>query len=179
MRRNVIAFRRAALEMQAGLGPHSRDVRLEPLLCLDVDDGADLNRRISGIADYAVKLLEELKATYTIDLYHDAGYLPDLGLNAGDFATYDGRLFERNNVVLNYHATVYQMGNSVDYHGYLYDVLLRHPGVVTLHDFFLSVYPYRGTRTGAEIRAAFRPSSSCNSAPTRPAKAICLPMNGN
>jgi glycosyltransferase involved in cell wall biosynthesis len=112
--------------------------------------------RISGIADYAARLLDELKATYTIDLYHDAGYLPDLALGPQEFATYDGRLFERNDAVLNYHAIVYQMGNSVAYHGYLYDVLLRHPGVVTLHDFFLSVYPYRGTRNGHEVRAAFR-----------------------
>jgi glycosyltransferase involved in cell wall biosynthesis len=111
--------------------------------------------RISGIADYAVRLLEELKSTYTIDVYHGAGYLPDLGLSGRDFAVYDGRLFERNSAVLNYHAIVYQMGNSVPYHGYLYDALLRHPGVVTLHDFFLSVYPYRGARTGAEVRAAF------------------------
>jgi glycosyltransferase involved in cell wall biosynthesis len=28
--------------------------------------------------------------------------------------------------------------------------------VVTLHDFFLSVYPYRGARNGDEVRAAFR-----------------------
>ena len=112
--------------------------------------------RISGIADYAARLLEELKATYTIDLYHDAGYVPDLGQSAHDFATYDGRLFERNDAVLNYHAIVYQMGNSVAYHGYFYDLLLRHPGVVTLHDFFLSVYPYRGTRTSQDVLAAFR-----------------------
>jgi glycosyltransferase involved in cell wall biosynthesis len=111
---------------------------------------------ISGIADYAVRLIEELKATYTIDLYHGAGYLPDLGLSSCDFATYDGRLFERNSAILNYHAVMYQMGNAASYHGYLYDVLLRNPGVVTLHDFFLSVYPYRGARTGAEILAAFR-----------------------
>ena len=112
--------------------------------------------RISGIADYAARLLEELKATYTIDLYHDAGYVPDLGLSGHDFAAYDGRLFERNHAVLNYHAIVYQMGNSVAYHGYFYDLLLRHPGVVTLHDFFLSVYPYRGTRTGHDVLASFR-----------------------
>jgi glycosyltransferase involved in cell wall biosynthesis len=111
--------------------------------------------RISGIADYAARLLDELKATYTIDLYHDAGYVPELGLSGHDFAAYDGRLFERNHAVLNYHATVYQMGNSVAYHGYLYDRLLRHPGVVTLHDFFLSVYPYGGTRTGDEVLASF------------------------
>jgi glycosyltransferase involved in cell wall biosynthesis len=112
--------------------------------------------RITGIADYAVRLLEELKRTYAIDLYHDAGYLPDLGLKGRDFAVYDARLFDRNNVVLDYHAIVYQMGNSLEYHGYLYDVLLRHPGLVTLHDFFLSVYPYRDTRGGAEVLASFR-----------------------
>jgi glycosyltransferase involved in cell wall biosynthesis len=112
--------------------------------------------RISGIASYAFNLLQELKAAYTIDLYHDAGYPPDLGPVAREFAAHDARLFERYNLVLNYQAVVYQMGNSLADHGYLYQMLLRHPGVVTLHDFFLSVYPYRGTRGRADILASFR-----------------------
>jgi len=87
----------------------------------------------SGISDYSARLLEELKQLYTIDLYHDAGWVPHIGLQSPDFGCYDYRLFERNSRVLDYHALVYQMGNS-PYHGYMYETLLRYPGIVTLHD---------------------------------------------
>lgn len=88
---------------------------------------------LSGIANYSARLLDELKRHYAIDLYHDDGCVPHLGLQSPDFACYDHRLFERNARVMNYHALVYQMGNS-PYHGYLYEKLMRHPGIVTLHD---------------------------------------------
>jgi glycosyltransferase involved in cell wall biosynthesis len=87
----------------------------------------------SGISDYSARLLDELKHRYTIDLYHDAGYLPHLALRSLDFGCYDYRLFERNARVLDYDALIYQMGNS-QYHGYIYETLLRRPGIVTLHD---------------------------------------------
>src|SRR5262249_35860304 len=87
----------------------------------------------SGISDYAARLLDELKRRYTIDLYHDAGYVPPLALTSHEFGCYDYRLFERNARVLGYDALIYQMGNS-RYHGYMYETLLRHPGIVTLHD---------------------------------------------
>jgi glycosyltransferase involved in cell wall biosynthesis len=87
----------------------------------------------SGIADYAVTLVESLLEYYSIELYHDGGYTPDLGF---PLLSYDHRLFPRRNRVLSYHAVVYQMGNSA-YHRFVYESLLRHPGIVTLHDFFL------------------------------------------
>jgi glycosyltransferase involved in cell wall biosynthesis len=90
----------------------------------------------SGISDYSARLLDELKPRYTIDLYHDSGYLPYLALRSPDFGCYDHRLFERNARVLDYDALIYQMGNS-PYHGYMYETLLRHPGIVTLHDLCL------------------------------------------
>ena len=76
----------------------------------------------SGVSDYSARLLEELKRRYTIDLYHDAGYVPHIGLQSPDFGCYDYRLFERNARVLGYHALVYQMG--ILYHGYMYEILL-------------------------------------------------------
>ena len=85
------------------------------------------------VSDYSTRLLDELKRRYTIDLYHDAGYLPHIGLRSTDFGCYDCRLFERNARVLDYHALVYQMGKSA-HHGYMYETLLHHPGIVTLHD---------------------------------------------
>ena len=93
--------------------------------------------RKSGISDYSVFLLDELKHHYQIDLYHDSGYVPEPALATPEFSPANYKLFDRIAPVKNYHAVVYQMGNST-YHSYMYDYILRHPGVVTLHDFFLA-----------------------------------------
>jgi glycosyltransferase involved in cell wall biosynthesis len=95
----------------------------------------------SEVSDYSARLLDELKRRYTIDLYHDAGYFPHIGLRSHDFGCYDYRLFERNARVLDYHALVYQMGNS-PYHGYMYETLLRHPGIVTLHELNIAEFHF-------------------------------------
>ncbi len=51
---------------------------------------------------------------------------------------------------MDYHAVVYQMGNST-YHGYLYETMLRVPGVATLHDFCLAGFHlHHGHRLGRE-----------------------------
>jgi glycosyltransferase involved in cell wall biosynthesis len=93
--------------------------------------------RKSGVSDYSALLLQELKQTYAIDLYHDTGYVPEPALADGALACCDARLFARRAAVRDYHAVVYQMGNS-RYHRFLYEAMLRHPGVVTLHDFCLA-----------------------------------------
>ena len=93
--------------------------------------------RKSGISDYSAFLLDELKRDYRIDLYHDSGYLPEPALASPEFSSADFRLFDRIAPAKNYHAIVYQMGNS-RYHNYMYDKMLLHPGVVTLHDFCLA-----------------------------------------
>ena len=113
----------------------------------------------SAISDYSARLLDELKMRYTIDLYHDAGYLPHIGLASPDFGCYDFRLFERNAQVLGYHALVYQMGSS-QYHGYMYETLLRHPGIVTLHDLGVAGFHFwyaqqPGVDGNAHIRREF------------------------
>ncbi|MBX6311670.1 MAG: glycosyltransferase [Isosphaeraceae bacterium] len=95
----------------------------------------------SGISDYSVRLIRELKRFYTIDLYHDVGYEPDLGADAKDFGLYDHRLFDRRAAVLGYHGLIYQMGNS-HYHRFLYERLRQYPGLVTLHDFGLAGFHY-------------------------------------
>lgn len=97
--------------------------------------------KLSGISDYAARLVRLLRPHYTIDLYHDLDYTPDLGLNSAEFGCYDFRLFDRHVALLNYHAILYQMGNST-YHRFVYQYLLQYPGVVTLHDFCLSAFQY-------------------------------------
>lgn len=91
----------------------------------------------SGIADYSQSLLEHLREHYVIDLYHASGYVPHLSLSSLDFACHDYRLFPRYNRALSYRGLVYQMGNS-KYHGFVYQTLLKYPGVVVLHDFALA-----------------------------------------
>jgi glycosyltransferase involved in cell wall biosynthesis len=87
----------------------------------------------SEVADDTVPLLDELKSRYSIDLYHDAAYLPHIGFQSSDFGCYDYRLFERNAGLLGYHALIYQVASS-PYHQYMYDILRRYPGIVALHD---------------------------------------------
>jgi glycosyltransferase involved in cell wall biosynthesis len=93
--------------------------------------------RKSGISDYSAHLIAELARTYRIDLYHDSGYVPEPALGSEEFMAADYGLFERIAAAKDYHAIVYQMGNS-RYHEFMYPIMLKHPGVVTLHDFCLA-----------------------------------------
>lgn len=111
--------------------------------------------KLSGIADYTRLLLEGLKADYAIDLYHDIGYVPEPGLGTAEFGCFDYRLFARRSALLNYHAVLYQMGNST-YHGFVYDTLQNHPGIVTLHDFCLAGFQYWRARLPGAAADAFR-----------------------
>jgi glycosyltransferase involved in cell wall biosynthesis len=110
----------------------------------------------SGIADYAARLIDTLKPSYTIDVYHDQGYVPNRAFSVHDVAYRDARLFDRNDAIIDYHAVIYQMGNGVADHSFVFDRLADRPGLVTLHDFFLSAYPYRNARSKAEILDAYR-----------------------
>lgn len=95
----------------------------------------------SGISDYSERLLAALRKRFTIDLYHDADYCPHIALASSEFACHDYRLFPRLRRALNYDGVVYQMGNS-EYHGFVYETLLKYPGVVVLHDFVLTDFHY-------------------------------------
>jgi glycosyltransferase involved in cell wall biosynthesis len=88
----------------------------------------------SGIAAYSADLLPELAKYYDIDIVlapgrasepWDGGAIPQRTV-----AWFDehAHLFDR---------IVYQFGNS-DFHTHMFGLLERHPGVVVLHDFFLS-----------------------------------------
>lgn len=95
----------------------------------------------SGVATYTGRLIEHLKPTYAIDLYHDAGYIPEPALAGADFGAFDHRLFERNAAVLGYRGILYQMGNSW-YHRFIYEAMRRHPGITTQHDFCLTGFQW-------------------------------------
>src|SRR5262249_33767753 len=109
----------------------------------------------SGISDYAIRLIEELKTHFELHLFHDAGYVPDIALKSLEFGCYDYRLFARMSSVLDYRGAVYQMGNSY-YHGFIYDTLLRFPGVVTIHDFNLAAFQFWRAHQGGVPMDNFR-----------------------
>lgn len=109
----------------------------------------------SGISDYSLRLVDDLKAHYALDLYHDHGYSPDLGATAEGCRVYDHRLFARNARSLNYRGVVYQMGNS-QYHDFMVEPIRRVPGVVVVHDLNLSgLHFWRAHRPGVEPFAYF------------------------
>lgn len=87
----------------------------------------------SGVVDYSERLMQSLREHYTIDLFHDAGYLPHAALSGGEESCHDYRLFSRFHRELNYAGIVYQMCNS-ETCGYIYETLQRFPGLVVMHD---------------------------------------------
>ena len=113
--------------------PHwNRNTRTRPALAFF----SPLLPQRTGIADYSERLLAALKQHFRIDLYHDEGYLPQLSVTAAEFGCRDRRLFECFSRAAEYAGIVYQMANT-HFCAYVYDTLLKHRGVVVLHDFAL------------------------------------------
>jgi glycosyltransferase involved in cell wall biosynthesis len=88
----------------------------------------------SGIADYSAELLLELRKHYDIHLImpESVPIAPDVeaGCTRNTVAWFDAHAaqFER---------IIYHIGNS-DVHQFMFPLLARHPGIVVLHDFYLS-----------------------------------------
>ncbi|MDQ3931040.1 MAG: glycosyltransferase family 4 protein, partial [Chloroflexota bacterium] len=99
-----------------------------------------LNPVQSGISDYSEELLLTLygarvgDAPVDIDVFIDKGYKPANKEITRRFGVRQGRAFGR--VAGEYDSVVYQMGNSAA-HAYIYDALLKYPGVVAMHEFVL------------------------------------------
>lgn len=99
-----------------------------------------LNPVQSGISDYSEELLSAMSGAtiggreVDIDLFIDKGYKPSNEEITRKFDVLPGRGFGR--IAGQYDATIYQMGNSAA-HAYIYEMLMRHPGVVVMHEFVL------------------------------------------
>ncbi len=89
----------------------------------------------SGIANYSAELLTELTQHYAIDVIVQQPKVTDSWINAlchvqtvswfkEHAQEYEGRI-------------LYQMGNSV-FHEHMFELLAFYPGIVVLHDFFMS-----------------------------------------
>lgn len=88
----------------------------------------------SGIADYSAELLPELARHYEIELVLAQASVDEPWLNA-NFPQRSVAWFDAN--AQRYDRILYQFGNSA-YHEHMFGLLRRHPGVVVLHDFYMS-----------------------------------------
>ena len=88
----------------------------------------------SGIADYSAELLPELARHYTIDVIVNQEAINDSWIRA-NCPIRDAEWFDRH--AQHYDRILYHFGNSL-FHRHMLPLISRHPGIVVLHDFFLS-----------------------------------------
>ena len=88
----------------------------------------------SGIADYNAKFLPYLGRYFNIDLYVENYKVADEVLTSS-FRIFGASDFE--SVASQYDAILYEFGNS-EFHAHMLPLLERHPGIVGLHDAYLS-----------------------------------------
>lgn len=88
----------------------------------------------TGIADYCAELLPAIGDAVDVELFvaDEASVAPSL---ADRFPIHGARTFARH--AGDFDLCLYQLGNNADYHGFVYRALLRHPGVVVLHEYML------------------------------------------
>jgi glycosyltransferase involved in cell wall biosynthesis len=89
---------------------------------------------VSGISDYSAELLPHLGRHWEVDLFV-SGYWP-LREVSERHRVVDCARQDPVPLLSGYDAVIYHMGNSRS-HGYIYDTLLRWPGLVVMHDFSL------------------------------------------
>ncbi|WP_057658313.1 glycosyltransferase [Pseudoxanthomonas dokdonensis] len=88
----------------------------------------------SGIADYSAELVSELSRHYDIDVVVAQDLITDMQV-VGTTQVRKVDWFREN--WSSYDRIVYHMGNS-QFHVHMVDLIKRIPGVLVLHDFFLS-----------------------------------------
>lgn len=108
----------------------------------------------TGIADYAVELLNHLRTRCDLEVFVDAGSLPPLDL-LRRFRISHFSAFERRNSQSPFDVVLYQMGGSL-FHDYMYEPLQRHPGIVVLHELVWSCVLLTRALSAGEGMDAFR-----------------------
>ena len=84
----------------------------------------------SGISDYSVDILGELRRYFDIDVFLDEGYRAEDCLSEG-IQVFSHREYRARRKL--YYDTVYQMGNSV-FHVYMWPYVRKYGGTLVLHD---------------------------------------------
>jgi glycosyltransferase involved in cell wall biosynthesis len=94
-----------------------------------------VNPQKTGIADYVEReLLPYLSKYFDIDVYIDRGIKPTNPYLTKNFDCFSYDRYEKN--ANNYDIPLYQMGNN-EYHKFIYDSLVKYPGITVLHDIYL------------------------------------------
>lgn len=88
----------------------------------------------SGIADYSAELLPELSRHYEVDVIVDQDKIGDSWVSNNCPARSISWFIDHSN---DYDRVLYHFGNSA-FHQHMFELLREVPGVVVLHDFFLS-----------------------------------------
>lgn len=84
----------------------------------------------SGISDYSVILVNVLKKNFNITLLTDDYEITDEAVK--DFPVL---VYKKDNVDFDsFDHILYNMGNNADFHSYIYEAALEHPGVIIQHD---------------------------------------------
>jgi glycosyltransferase involved in cell wall biosynthesis len=89
----------------------------------------------SGIAIYNQNLILELKKYVDIHLFLDDGVIPE-DPSLGDISYYSYKEFGEIHMHHPYDQIIYHMGNNT-LHKYIYETLLKYPGIAVLHDYVL------------------------------------------
>lgn len=89
----------------------------------------------SGISDYSAELLSELSVHYDIDVIVEQQNAVSDSYIKSNFAIRDSQWLRQNADI--YQRVLYHFGNS-DFHSHMFDLLQDIPGVVVLHDFYIS-----------------------------------------
>lgn len=120
-----------ALAVSVGaLGKGSSDPDRRPRLAFV----SPLPPEASGISDYSAELLPELARHYRIEVIVAQEQVADAYVRA-NCPIRDVEWFRRH--AHEFDRVLYHFGNS-DFHSHMFELLRDHPGVVVLHDFFLS-----------------------------------------
>src|SRR4051812_18678227 len=91
----------------------------------------------SGIADYSEELLPYLAHESNITLFVD-GFQPTNAEVTSRFEICDYRKQpDALKQFGSFDAIVYHMGNDYRYHTGIFETMVRHPGILVLHDFAL------------------------------------------
>lgn len=88
----------------------------------------------SGISDYSAELLPVLSQYYEIEVIIDQESVSDRWVSA-NLPIHDVKWFFEN--AHHFDRILYHFGNST-FHSHMFELLQKFPGVVVLHDFFLS-----------------------------------------
>jgi glycosyltransferase involved in cell wall biosynthesis/SAM-dependent methyltransferase len=114
-----------------------------------------VNPRPSGISDYTEALLPHLaKRVDEIDLFVE-DYQPSARLQAPNIRVRSWREFEPDHRAGRFYTVLYHIGNN-PFHVYIYDLALRIPGVVVLHEFNLHYLVAHATIGRGDWEAYFR-----------------------